>query len=411
MSLELGEIIEDKVIRNKKRFRTDNVWQETMIAPILIKCAHNSVPWGTLRKNDKITFDEGLGKESGAQIKFTKFGVNKNLIVFPRADEDHNKIMSCNTGIFNNEKKELRATKQGFPIIVKGLSYQVAETHKNKLSPLGIIDIVDLGNEKYRLNICKMIVSDKTIYLRHLRERIRIGGYTFHTEPSVRRPTQCYNCLKFDHMASECKNPRICGKCGSQEHEETDCKSEPKCSNCKDKHHSKSGRCKEFIKRKEEEIDKVKRKLGITGNKNVEQPNQAILDTFEAQIEGYKGTVLNAMKDIVEPIKENMEILASNVNVVQDGKKAVSDRVKVLEEIEEKKIDDTTNLLVNILTDYHNKFHGSKNNAGAKSAVKGMVNEHINSISDIKSIDSKNGRKRSITDLFSQSIKKLTFKK
>ncbi len=137
--------------------------------------------------------------------------------------------MNCSSGVFKNEKKELRATKQGFPIIVKGLSYQIAKNHMNKLKLQGVIDIVDLGNENYSPNICKIIVSDKTIYMRHLSDKIKIGGYTFHTEPSIRRPMQCFNCLKFGHTANECENPRICGKCGSQEHEEAGCKSEPKC--------------------------------------------------------------------------------------------------------------------------------------------------------------------------------------
>ncbi len=179
-----------------------------------------------------------------------------------------------------------------------------------------------------------------------------------------------------------------------------------------DKHNSKSGRCKEVIKRKEEEINKVKIKLGILGsNGKVEHLNQEKLKTFEAEIEGFKGTVLSAMREIVDPIMENVEILASNVNVVKEGIKSVSDRVKILEEIEDNKIDDTANLLVNILTDYHNKFHNSKSTTGAKSAIKSLVNDHVNNISDIKKIDSNNGRKRSLTDLFNRSLKKLTFKK
>ncbi len=68
MSLESGEITEDKGIRNKKRLRTDNVGEEMIIAPILIKCAKDTVPWEEMRNNDKITFDQGLSRESGAKI-------------------------------------------------------------------------------------------------------------------------------------------------------------------------------------------------------------------------------------------------------------------------------------------------------------------------------------------------------
>jgi hypothetical protein len=48
------------------------------------------------------------------------------------------------------------------------------------------------------------------------------------------RIVQCYRCLLFGHMASDCKNEPSCGHCAGT-HEMKDCtrkEAPPKCSNC-----------------------------------------------------------------------------------------------------------------------------------------------------------------------------------
>lgn len=46
------------------------------------------------------------------------------------------------------------------------------------------------------------------------------------------RPTQCFKCWRFGHIAKFCRNKKCCAKC-TEEHEEKDCKSsDKKCRNC-----------------------------------------------------------------------------------------------------------------------------------------------------------------------------------
>ncbi len=384
------------------------------VAPILIKDTHHLEKE---RETDKITFDEDLCKDSKAKIKFTKFDKNKNLLIFPKTVEDYKKILTCQKGIFANEKIGFEARSTGFSIIVKGMSYEMCKKHESKLKQQGIIEIVDLGNTNHKPNVCKIIVDNKETYRTLLEEKIKLGEYTFYTEPNVGRPTQCFNCYKFNHIATQCTSRKVCFICGSLEHAGENCKEEPKCANCSEKHHSKSGKCREFIARKRLEIEKAKQKVGIGSESKSEitekQENMA-KRSFEKEIEEIKNSVINSMKQIVEPVNLNMGIISENMNVLQEGIKRVDERMKILESIEEKKIDDTANLLVNIFNDYHNKYHdkqGSSSSSISKSAIKGIVEKHVAKITDIDKIDKHKNKRRSMGELFNSSLKKLNLKK
>ena len=117
------------------------------------------------------------------------------------------------------------------------------------------------------------------------------------------------------------------------------------------------------------------------------------------------------MKQIAEPINGNMVIISENLNVLQEGIKRVDERLRIIENIEEKKIDDTANLLINIFNDYHSKYHDKGQSSGANSAIKGIVNKHITKISDIDKLDKHKNKRRSMGELFNSSLKKLSLKK
>jgi hypothetical protein len=57
--------------------------------------------------------------------------------------------------------------------------------------------------------------------------------------------TQCYNCGKYNHRASQCTSKHQCGKCGKDDHGARDCNhtGEPKCSNCHGNHHNWHHEC------------------------------------------------------------------------------------------------------------------------------------------------------------------------
>ncbi|XP_058790945.1 uncharacterized protein LOC131664095 [Phymastichus coffea] len=72
-------------------------------------------------------------------------------------------------------------------------------------------------------------------------------------EPYVQKLRQCYNCLKFGHVANTCKGKKRCIMCGLEEHEtDTDngrCpKDIPSCSNCSGPHKSIDSTCPVYQK-------------------------------------------------------------------------------------------------------------------------------------------------------------------
>ncbi len=291
----------------------------------------------------------------------------------------------------------------------------MAKKHESKLKKQGIVEIVDLGKAEHKPNVCKVIVDKLEVYKTLLKERIKLGEYLFFTEPNVGRPTQCFTCHKFGHISNQCTENNTCFKCGSTEHDGENCHEELKCINCGENHHSRSGKCREIITRKNIEIDKTKVKLGLTVYKNVEtgydRHETRSKSRFEEEIEEIKKSVINTMKYIAEPINENMVIISDNLNVLQEGIKRVDERVRIIENIEEKKIDDTANLLINILIDYHNKYHDKGQSSGTNAAIKGIVNKHITKISDIDKLDKHKNKRRSMGELFNSSLKKLSLKK
>lgn len=71
-------------------------------------------------------------------------------------------------------------------------------------------------------------------------------------EPYVQKVIQCFNCLRYGHVNSQCKSKVRCSKCG-EEHKTTDCSSTSplSCIFCKGSHTSLNHKeCPEFAKQK-----------------------------------------------------------------------------------------------------------------------------------------------------------------
>ena len=80
---------------------------------------------------------------------------------------------------------------------------------------------------------------------------VRIGFLSFRTKPYIPRPTRCYKCNKFGHVAQNCRGSVTCPKCGDP-HSFSDCtKDEQKCSNCGGNHSASASSCPVFIKNQE----------------------------------------------------------------------------------------------------------------------------------------------------------------
>lgn len=89
-------------------------------------------------------------------------------------------------------------------------------------------------NGKPRANCFNIILRVDEENYRQIMLRGRLfAGWTSCKVVDNRYIRRCYNCLGFNHIASECRNKETCGKCGEENHKKNDCTStEEKCSNC-----------------------------------------------------------------------------------------------------------------------------------------------------------------------------------
>lgn len=110
---------------------------------------------------------------------------------------------------------------------------------------------------------------------------IDIDNVLFKVFPFIRRPKQCRNCWRFNHIAKFCrqKDPK-CVKCGETHEEVIECES--KCINCKGNHSANDKKCpklSEATKKMNEKINSEKNRQELMFQKNREGKAQPIFYT------------------------------------------------------------------------------------------------------------------------------------
>lgn len=80
--------------------------------------------------------------------------------------------------------------------------------------------------------------------------KIRINFCIFPVEPWIHPVVKCFSCLRFGHVASQCKGKSRCSRCGAEGHNFENCLAESfYCIHCKsDSHHANSRKCPAFVR-------------------------------------------------------------------------------------------------------------------------------------------------------------------
>ena len=103
----------------------------------------------------------------------------------------------------------------------------------------------------------------KLEFINEVPEAVFIGRIRYPVEAYTAEPTQCYKCLRFGHIADDCRSDVKCMHCGTSGHKKNDnvCASRPKrCANCEGPHPATYRGCIAFLREKEAQKIRAKEK-------------------------------------------------------------------------------------------------------------------------------------------------------
>ena len=90
---------------------------------------------------------------------------------------------------------------------------------------------------------------------------VKVGYLNVKVNMFIPNPMRCFNCQKFGHFRSNCRQPPKCCNCGKSGHEQSDCSEEPNCINCNGSHAASSKACSKWVE--EQAIQKIKAEKGL----------------------------------------------------------------------------------------------------------------------------------------------------
>lgn len=175
-----------------------------------------------------------------------KVGVNAvrkikrgGILVELGSKEDENKMLEslqCNDTV--KEGYEISTPKRRDPQII---IYDVEEDIDTQAIVHNIVEQnedIEEGDIIYRTKFktrrgSNLIFSIKGKALKKVEDRkIKIGWVSYNFREYF-RPSRCYKCGNYGHIAKDCKSNEVCLKCGGEGHLKVNCTSQEFCNNCK----------------------------------------------------------------------------------------------------------------------------------------------------------------------------------
>lgn len=217
----------------------------------------NKVTVGLLLKQN------GLSK---SVIDIKKIGRAKVMVLFSEWKEA-NRLTTCQNLIL----KRFRAFIPKSFVTVKGVIAGIPE----ELQPEELIP--DIETDKEILEVFRLqrtTAAGKRVPIEKLGivfrsnklpSRVRVYSVITKVEPYVTKAVMCNSCLRYGHIAGNCKSRKRCGNCG-ESHEELpqdqECPNQTKCVHCKNNHRSLDMKCPE--RKKQNDIKKLMASKNLT---------------------------------------------------------------------------------------------------------------------------------------------------
>ncbi|XP_031337236.1 uncharacterized protein LOC116182311 [Photinus pyralis] len=155
-----------------------------------------------------------------------------------------------------------------------------------------------------------------TFNVPRLPKSIMAAFYTLQVRPYIPNPLRCFNCQRFGHSATNCKQEKRC-VCGKSPHEGTLCEIPVECPNCKGPHKAIAKSCEVYKQEMKIQEVKILHKLSYPeAKKKVDTlvvPSMSFAQITAASPSNHSNTVPEIRKIIQEEMKSCMKVLTTKI--------------------------------------------------------------------------------------------------
>ena len=270
----------------------------------------------------------------------TRITFKGDLIIYVESFEELETILQ-DTELFGQNKKVVLSKKiPKYEIVVKGLSYENALSNLETIKNLGISEIHKFATKKLNYKIFKATCNDVNSRNKLINEGLKILYTVFPVEEYLKpiKPTQCFKCQKYGHIAIKCTSKEAtCVKCSGR-HKLSDYKeAEIKCGNCGENHTSSYGGCKEYKVALEKHIENFNKK-----NTKIQMNRQ------------YSDVVKNKQLNNLSINETKMDLMLRKQDEILSSINSMQTNIQQLHDSVNKITDDVSNLYMKTKGAFHN---------------------------------------------------------
>ena len=153
---------------------------------------------------------------------------------------------------------------------------------------------------------------------------ITVGYLKVKVNLFIPNPIRCFNCQKFGHFRSHCRQDEVCANCGKTKHDPgTECPNDANCINCGGKHSANSKDCPRW--QQEKEIQRIKCELNVSYLEakkilGTTQPTPTPEMSYAKAVTSVKTRTIHTQTTFTWPEKSKHPKMLENNNAVNNSK-------------------------------------------------------------------------------------------